>query len=62
MGSLSNVINHGMEMVDHMLNQTTVYSIGENVNPVEKVIEMAGQEVEDIKNFYFHNDTGKSIL
>ena len=51
-----------MEMVDHMLNQTTVYSIGENVNPVEKVIEMAEQEVEDIKNFYFHNDTGKLIL
>ena len=48
-----------MDVVDHMLNQTTLYTIGDNVNPVTKVIEMAEEEVEDIKNFYFHNDTGK---
>ena len=57
-GSLSNVINHGMEMVDHVLNQTTVYSVGESVDPVTTVLKLADQEVEEVKNYYFHNDTG----
>ena len=61
-GSLSNVINHGMEMVDHVLNQTTLYSVGENVDPVTTVLKLADQEVEEVKNYYFHNDTGKLIL
>ena len=57
-GSLSNVINHGMEMVDHVLNQTTIYSVGEDVDPVTTVLKLADQEVEEVKNYYFHNDTG----
>ena len=57
--SLSNVINHGMNMVDHVLNQTTVYSVGNVENPVTSVLKLADQEVEDVKNYYFHNDTGK---
>ena len=61
-GSLSNVINHGMEMVDHVLNQTTVYSVGESVDPVTTVLKLADQEVEEVKNYYFHNDTGNFIL
>ena len=61
-GSLSNVINHGMEMVDHVLNQTTVYSVGESVDPVTTVLKLADQEVEEVKNYYFHNDTGNLIV
>ena len=61
-GSLSNVINHGMEMVDHVLNQTTVYSVGESVDPVTTVLKLADQEVEEVKNYYFHNDTGNFIF
>ena len=61
-GSLSNVINHGMEMVDHVLNQTTLYSVGENVDPVTTVLKLADQEVEEVKNYYFHNDTGNLII
>ena len=61
-GSLSNVINHGMEMVDHVLNQTTVYSVGESVDPVTTVLKLADQEVEEVKNYYFHNDTGNFII
>ena len=59
-GSLSNIINHGIEMVDLVLNQTTVYSVGEDLpeNPVTTVLKAADQEVKGLKDHFFHNDTG----
>ena len=50
--SLSNIINHGMEMVDHVLNQTTIYSVGEKPENF----------VEEVKQDFFHNDTGQVNL
>lgn len=59
LSSLSTIINHGIDMVDHVLNQTTIYSVGQEATSVLKV---ADEEIKDIKDYYFHNDTGNIDL
>ena len=57
-GSLSNVINRGLNMVEKVLNQTTVYAVGEVQNNSSSFTEF----VDEVKNYYFENETGQVTL